>query len=117
MASLSAASFSSFIFNSLRKLHETHEIKEKYFKNALLIKISLKIPKESPSFFEINQFLLFLKQFKRQMKKNSLKNFFLKTRIFLVWLLSVYEHLTNRDFEAFVIKLPFFLINFIIFRQ
>lgn len=94
--------FSHFLSKVLKNPQEINLIQANYQKNVALIKESIKIPKNLPSSQEISKFFVFLNEMQKTKKSVSLKSFFIKTKVFLIWLISVYELFSQKTLEIFV---------------
>ena len=95
--------FSKMLSELLKEPIENEIIRNNYLGKLAIIKDSLKIPKELPSSEEISKFFTLLTDSHKSSKKVALKSFFIKTKVFLVWLISVYELFSQRSLEEFVI--------------
>ena len=95
--------FSKMLHDLLKDSFENEIIRNNYLGKLAIIKDSLKIPKELPSSEEISKFFTLLTDSHKSSKKVALKSFFIKTKVFLVWLISVYELFSQRSLEEFVI--------------
>ena len=104
-------SFTEILNHLIKISDENGEIKSNYQKTISLLKNSLKIPKEQPKSEEIYKFLILLKEPKKA-KNIALKSFFLKTKVFLVWLISAYEFFSQKNLEIFVNSKIFLIIKF-----
>ena len=108
--------FSTNISQLIKGSDENKIIQENYQKNVSLFKASLKIPKEFPNFEEIFNYFISLQEMNKSPKTAVLKSFFLRTKVFLVWLLSAYEFFAFKALEFFVKKTKI-LIKLIIFQS
>lgn len=97
--------FSKNICQLIKGSDENKIIQENYQKNVSLFKASLKFPKEFPSSEEIFSYFSSLQEMNKSPKTAVLKSFFIRTKVFLVWLLSAYEFFTLKALEFFVNKL------------
>ena len=95
-------SFTEILCHLIKSSDENAVIRENYQKTISLLKTSLKLPKEQPKSEEISKFLIFLREPKKSSKNIALKSFFLKTKVFLVWLISAYEFFSQKTLEIFV---------------
>ena len=73
-----------------------------YENTISLFKDSLNIPTVMPTSLEIYSFFNFLKEMQKSHKTVALKSFFIKTKVFLIWLISVYEFFIQQSLEKFV---------------
>ena len=94
--------FSKMLCELLIDSNENEIIRNNYLGKIAIIKESLKIPKEIPSSEEISKFFIFLQESHKSSKKVVLKSFFIKTKVFLIWLISAYELFSQRSLENFV---------------
>lgn len=100
-----ASTFRIFLANSLALLYDSPDVRVLYKKYVGLMRPGIKLNEELPEFEAIRKFVVFAGQTeKKNKKKNCLKNFFKKTRGFLLWLVAVYEVFSTRSFEEFVMK-------------
>lgn len=99
----SSLEFPQFVASTLKSdFPSPSQLHSNYHRIASLIKESIKIPSEAPSLLDIEKFFGFLRETQRTRKTVSLKSFFIRTKVFLVWLISAYESFCSRSFEEFV---------------
>lgn len=83
---------------------ENARIRENYQRIVFFFKPSLKIPQELPKTQEIFNFFSSIQNEMNNPFKTTvgLKSFFIKTKVFLVWLISAYEFFNHKPLEFFV---------------
>lgn len=99
--------FPKILCHLIKESYENSIIRLNYQNKISLLKDSLNLPKELPSSEEIHSFFTFLKEMQKTPKAVALKSFFIKTKVFLVWMLSAYEFFSQRALEI--------LVNFYLF--
>lgn len=114
------------LLNYLRQIPE-FSVRNGFLKNLDLLKQSIKIERNIPDLdqisslfhclFSIKYFFFLITKYNSKIHKNrrkssdGIKSFFLKSKILLVWLVSVYEIFTTKSLENFVTIL--YLIMFL----
>lgn len=101
--------FPKILCHLIKESHENSIIRLNYQNKISLLKDSLNLPKDSPSSQEIQTFFNFLKEMQKMSKAVALKSFFLKTKVFLVWMISAYEFCSKKTLEILVNSYFFFL--------
>jgi len=101
MTALSSSLFHSQVLTFLQDSHsQTVSFQLIYQKNISMLRESLSLSTEIPDTTEIQAFL-------QTIKPHSQKSFIKTSKIYLIWLLSIYETLTGNSMENLVFFLWF----------
>ena len=99
----SCLKFSELLFQFIPFFDKCPIFSLKYKTKISLLKNSLNIPEDLPSSQEIFNYFLFLKNGQTPPREVAKKNFCIKNKTFLIWIITAFEVFSQKSFEKFVI--------------